>query len=175
MKSYVEAFGRPIFNPDKTFVHEAATLMGNVTLGTECTVWPSAVIRGDGGGFVKVGNRTNIQECVSIHGGEPDFPVEIGDNVTIAHGAMVHGARIGNNVCIGIGAIILDGTVIPDNVIVGAGSVVSSKEPLQSGMLYMGAPARPVKELSPKQIAWLQYNADSYVNLGKHALVGTRG
>lgn len=170
MRQYIKAFGEPVFNPERTFVHPAATLMGNVTLGELSSVWPGATVRGDGGGYVKIGSRTNIQEAANIHGGEPAFPIEIGDNVTIAHGAMVHGSKIGNNVCIGIAAVVLDGTVIPDNVIVGANSVVSSKEPLQSGWLYMGSPARPIKELSPKQIEWLQYNADSYVNLAMHAL-----
>lgn len=170
MHQYIKAFGAPKLNPETTFIHPAATVMGNVELGELSSVWPSATIRGDGGGYVKIGKRTNIQEAANIHGGEEAFPVEIGDNVTIAHGAMVHGSKIGNNVCIGIAAVVLDGTVIPDNVIVGANSVLSGREPLQSGWLYMGVPARPVKALSPKQIQWLQANADSYVNLAMHAL-----
>lgn len=159
--------------PDTAFVHPRATLHGmGIVLGENVTVWPSAVIRADGGGSVSIGDNTNVQDGATIHGGEPKFPVIVGEFVTIAHNAMVHGAEIDDFVCIGIAAVVLDGCHIEKDVILGAGAVAPPRSVLKSGWMYLGSPAKPVRALSDKEIAWLRYNAEMYVKLGRANLAG---
>ncbi|MBL8471614.1 MAG: gamma carbonic anhydrase family protein [Rhodocyclaceae bacterium] len=167
---YLREFGTPRFDASNTYVSDRATLMGDVELGAYSNIWPSAVVRGDGGGWVRIGTHCNVQDGAVIHGGEPAFCVQIGNFVTIAHCAMVHGGSIGDYVCIGIGAIVLDGSHIPSETIIGAGAVVSPGKKLEPGYIYMGAPAKPIRALSDKDREWLRYNASLYVGLGQKAI-----
>lgn len=165
-----------IIVPATSFVHPKATLHGtSIFLGENCSVWPGAVIRADGGGSVTVGSNSNVQDGAIIHGGEPRFPVSIGNYVTVAHGAIIHGSELEDFVCIGIGAIVLDGCLVEKHVILGAGAVASPGAVLKSGWLYMGTPAKPVRELKPKEIAWLRENAELYVELCRENLVDAYG
>jgi gamma-carbonic anhydrase len=131
------------------FLAENATIIGNVTIGDNSSVWYGAVLRGDVH-FIHIGNNTNIQDCAVIHATYEKSPCTIGDNVTIAHGAVVHGCTIHDNVMIGINAVVLDDAIVESNSIVAAGSVVTKGTVIGSGSVFAGIPARKVKDISPE-------------------------
>lgn len=129
------------------FLAETATLIGDVTIGDNCSVWFNAVIRGDVH-FIKIGNNTNIQDNAVIHATYKKSPTNIGNNVTIAHGAIVHGCTLKDNVMIGMNSVVLDDAVVESNSIIAAGSVVTKGTIVESGSVYAGIPAKKIKELS---------------------------
>ena len=131
------------------FLAETATLIGQVTIGDNCSIWYSAVLRGDVH-YIKIGNNTNIQDNATVHATYKKSPTNIGDNVTIAHGAIVHGCTIKNNVMIGMNAVVLDDAVVESNSIVAAGSVVTKGTVVESGTVYAGIPAKKIKEIGPE-------------------------
>jgi carbonic anhydrase/acetyltransferase-like protein (isoleucine patch superfamily) len=131
------------------FLAETATLIGQVTIGDNCSIWYSAVLRGDVH-YIKVGNNTNIQDNATVHATYKKSPTNIGDNVTIAHGAIVHGCTIQNNVMIGMNAVVLDDAIVESNSIVAAGSVVTKGTVVESGTVYAGIPAKKIKEIGPE-------------------------
>lgn len=131
------------------FLAETAAIIGKVTMGDDCSVWYSAVLRGDVH-TITIGNNVNIQDNATIHATYKKSPTNIGDNVSIAHNAVVHGCTIHNNVLIGMGAIILDNVVIESNAIIAAGAVVTKGTLVESGSVYAGAPAKKIKSLSPE-------------------------
>lgn len=130
------------------FLSETATLIGDVEMGDDCSVWFNAVIRGDVHS-IRIGNNTNIQDNAVIHATYKKSPTIIGNNVTIAHGAIVHGCTLHDNVMIGMNAVILDNAIIESNSIIAAGSVVTKGTVVESGSVYAGIPARKIKEISP--------------------------
>jgi len=130
------------------FLAETSTLIGQVTLGDNCSIWYSAVLRGDVH-FIKIGNNTNIQDNATVHATYKKSPTTIGNNVTIAHGAIVHGCTIRDNVMIGMNAVVLDDAVVESNSIVAAGSVVTKGTTVESGTVYAGIPAKKIKDISP--------------------------
>lgn len=144
------------------FIAENATVIGNVTIGKDSSVWYNAILRGDVDAIV-VGESTNIQDAAIVHCSTARTPVIIGDFVTIGHGAMIHGCRIGNHVLVGMGAIILDEAVVPDATVIAAGALVTERSVLESGWLYAGVPAKKVKPLTPEQVAMLPLSATHYV------------
>ena len=152
------------------FVDASAVVIGRVTLGDDVSVWPLVAIRGDVND-IRIGARTNVQDGSVLHNTSPDstpphgFPLIIGADVTIGHKAILHGCTVGDRVLIGMGAIVMDGAVIEADVIVGGGSVVSPGKTLQSGGLYVGAPAKRVRELKPQELEFLKYSAGHYVKL----------
>lgn len=129
-----------------TFIAPNATIVGDVTIGDDCSVWFNAVIRGDVH-FIKIGNNVNIQDGAIIHCTYKKSPVTIHNRVSIAHNAVVHGCTIHSNVLVGIGAIILDDAVIESNTIIAAGAVVLEKTVVKEGYIYAGVPAKPVKKI----------------------------
>lgn len=137
-----------------TFLAETAVLVGDVTLGRDCSVWYGAVLRGDVNKIV-VGDRTNIQDNAVLHTLYCDSPnpsqTIIGSDVSIGHNAVIHGARIGDRCLIGMGAIVLDNAVVGEGCIVAAGALVLSNAVLESGGLYAGVPAKRVRDVSPEQ------------------------
>jgi len=159
------------YTPDihKTaFVDETALVTGNVKIGAKSSVWPMVSIRGDMH-HIKIGERTNIQDGSILHvtpdsnffpGGKP---LIIGDNVTVGHNAILHACTIDNLSLVGMGAIVLDGSRIKSNVILGAGSLVPPNKILDEGLLWVGSPAKPVRELTADELAYLQFSADDYV------------
>ncbi|MBU4485248.1 gamma carbonic anhydrase family protein [bacterium] len=147
------------------YVDESAQVIGNVTIGKNCSVWPNAVIRGDENS-IKLGDNTNIQDNCVLHV-PPYASLIIGNDVTIGHGAVVHGCTVGNNVLIGMGAIIMDNATIGDNCIIAAGSVVMEKAEIPSNSLVAGAPAQIKKEVKDEWKVKLKENADEYAKLAQ--------
>lgn len=139
---------KPVIGDD-CFLAETATLIGDVEIGKNCSIWFNAVIRGDVH-YIKIGNNTNVQDNAVIHATYKKSPTNIGDNVTIAHGAIVHGCTIKNNVMIGMNAVVLDDAVVESDTIIAAGSVVTKGTRVESGCVYAGIPAKKIKEISPK-------------------------
>ncbi len=128
------------------FFAENATVVGEVEMGDNCSVWFNAVVRGDVH-YIKIGNNVNIQDGAIIHCTYKKAPVNIGNNVSIAHGAIVHGCTIHDNVLIGMGAIIMDGAVIESNSIVAAGALISKDTIVEAGSVYAGVPAKKIKTI----------------------------
>ena len=131
---------------DNCFLAETATLIGEVEIGDNCSIWYSAVLRGDVH-YIKVGNNTNIQDNATVHATYKKSPTNIGNNVTIAHGAIIHGCTIQDNVMIGMNAVVLDDAVVESNSIVAAGSVITKGTVVESGSVYAGVPAKKIKEV----------------------------
>ena len=142
-----------------------ARVLGNVEFGSDVSIWFNAVVRGDIES-ITIGNNSNVQDNCVIHCSN-DFPVVIKDNVSIGHGAIIHGCTLEDNVLIGMNATVLNGAHISKNSIVGAGAVVSEGKEFPEGSLILGVPAKVVKQLSQEQIKHIQENADNYHELAK--------
>ena len=132
------------------YLAENCTVVGEVEIGDNCSIWFNAVIRGDVH-YIKIGEKVNIQDGAVVHCTYKKHPTEIGNNVSIGHNAIVHGCTIKDNVLIGMGAIVMDNVEIESNTIVAAGSVVLQNSRLESGSIYAGIPAKKVKSLSVEQ------------------------
>lgn len=152
------------------YVDESAVVIGDVELGDDVNVWPCAVIRGDMH-YVRVGARTSVQDNAVLHithasnYNPKGWPLTIGEDVTIGHGACLHGCTVGNRVLVGIGAIVLDGAVVEDEVIIGAGALVPPGKVLESGMLYVGSPCKSARPLKDSERQFFRYSAENYVKL----------
>ena len=140
---------------------EGARVSGDVTLGKGVSVWYNAVIRGDDGA-ITVGEGTNIQDCAVLH-----EETRIGTGCTIGHGAIVHGCTVGDNVLIGMGAIVLNGAKIGDNCIVGAGALVTGKMDAPAGSMILGSPAKVVRPLTAEELAGNRQSAEGYRKAAK--------
>ncbi|GAA6205509.1 MULTISPECIES: gamma carbonic anhydrase family protein [Thalassotalea] len=153
-----------------SYVDESAVLIGDIVVGAEVSVWPLVAGRGDVN-KIRIGDRTNIQDGTILHvtrksSHQPDgFPLIIGDDVTVGHQCMLHGCILGNRILVGMGAIIMDGTVVEDDVFIGAGTVVPPNKVLRSGYLYVGNPMKEARLLKDKELAFLKQSADNYVHL----------
>ena len=143
----------PVFG-ENVYLAENATVVGEVTMGDNCSVWFSAVVRGDVNS-IKIGHKVNIQDGAVVHCTYKKAATLIGNNVSIGHNALVHGCTIKDNVLIGMGAIVMDGVVVESNSIVAAGAVVLEGTHIESGAIYAGVPAKKVKELNQEQTARL--------------------
>lgn len=148
---------------DNCFIAENATIVGNVVMGNDCSVWFNAVIRGDVNA-IRIGNKVNIQDGAVIHCTYQQSETILGDNVSVGHNAIVHGCTIGNNVLVGMGAIVMDHAIVADNCLIAAGAVVLEKAQLESNSIYAGVPAKKVKSLSPEQFQhYVSRIANNYV------------
>ena len=147
---------------ESVFLAPGSHVIGEVTIGENCGIWYNAVIRGDSNA-ITIGRNTNIQDNAVLHL-DKEQPMKIGDNVTIGHGAIIHGCTIGNNVLIGMGAIVLNGAVIGDNCIVGAGSLVTQGKEIPAGSMLYGNPAKVVRSLTAEEIASITESAHHYVD-----------
>ena len=145
------------------FIAPNATVVGDVTLGENVSIWYGAVLRGDNGP-VTVGEGSNIQDNAVLHD-----ETHVGRFCTIGHGAIVHGCTVGDNCTIGMGAIVLFGAVLEDHCLVGAGSVVTGKTHAPAGSLLLGSPAKVVRMLTQEQIQAQRQNAEHYIALGRAA------
>lgn len=138
--------------PEDCFVAENATIVGQVRLGKQCSIWFNAVVRGDVNS-IEIGNKVNIQDGAVIHCTYQKHATKIGNNVSIGHNAIVHGCTIHDNVLIGMGAIVMDNCVVENNSIIAAGSVVTQNTHIPSGVIYAGVPAKWVKDIDASDFA----------------------
>ena len=152
------------------YIDEAAVVIGDVSIGDDASLWPMAVARGDVH-RISIGARTNIQDGSVLHvtsdneftpGG---FSLQVGDDVTIGHGVILHACTIKDLVLVGMGSTVLDGAIIPSRVMIGAGSLVSPGKEFESGYLYLGSPAKKIRPLKDKELAYLGFSAQHYVEL----------
>jgi len=142
-------------------VHASAQIIGDVHLGSECSVWFNSVVRGDVH-RVRIGARTNIQDNATVHVTSGRWPTQVGDEVTVAHGVILHGCTIGNRCLIGIGAIVLDGAEIGDECMIGAGALVTPGTKAPPGHLLLGSPARVVRPLRAEERENVRVSAEKY-------------
>lgn len=148
------------------FIAENATLVGDVVMGNNCSVWFNAVVRGDVN-YIKIGDNVNIQDGVVIHCTYLKAGTTIGDNVSIGHNALVHGCILKENVLIGMGAIVMDNAVIEEFTIIAAGSVVLENTICESGFIYAGSPAKKIKPISDEQRELLKRLPNNYIMYSK--------
>ena len=147
-----------------------ADVIGDVEIGENSSVWPMAVIRGDVN-IIRIGHDTNIQDGSILHvshAGEynPEgASLHIGNYVTVGHKVLLHACTIGNDCLIGMGSIIMDDTVIEDQVMIGAGTLVPPAKTLESGYLYLGSPCKQVRQLTERELESLRYSAEHYVRV----------
>lgn len=157
------------------YVHPSASVIGDVVLGDDASVWPGTVIRGDVNA-IRIGAGTNVQDLSVLHVSHKSSwdsggaPLVIGCNVTIGHKVILHGCEIGDECLIGMGAIVMDKVVIQPRVLVGAGSLVPEGRVLESGYLYLGAPAKRVRPLTEGELAHFAYSAQHYIRLKNNYL-----
>lgn len=152
-----------------SFIHDSSVIIGDVEIGTDCSVWPMVVIRGDVNS-IRIGNETNIQDLSMLHVSHdgPYLPggakLTIGERVTIGHKVMLHGCTIHDEVLVGMNAIIMDRAVIESHVLIGAGALIPPNKTITSG-LWVGQPAKKVRDLTPEEIKQIQYSAQHYIRL----------
>jgi carbonic anhydrase/acetyltransferase-like protein (isoleucine patch superfamily) len=151
----------PVFGDD-CFIAENATIVGDVVLGHNCSIWFNAVVRGDVH-YIKIGNNTNIQDGAVVHCTFLKAPTTIGNNVSVGHNAIVHGCTIYDHVLIGMGAIVMDLAVVEQYCIIAAGSVVLENFRCESGFLYAGTPAKKIKPLTDEQRELLRKLPNNYI------------
>ncbi len=137
---------------ENCFVASNATIVGDVVMGNDCSIWFNAVIRGDVH-YIKIGNKVNIQDGAVIHCTYQKNPTEIGNNVSIGHNALVHGCTLHDNVLIGMGSIVMDRCVVHSNSIIAAGAVLLEGTVVEAGSIYAGVPAKKVKDISKELIS----------------------
>ena len=159
---------------DGTFVDDSALVLGDVTLGSDCSIWPMSVARGDVN-KITIGNRSNIQDGSVLHVTHPHktmpegYALNVGDNVTVGHKVILHGCTVSDNCLIGMGAIIMDGALIHPYALLGAGSLVSPGKELEGGYLWLGSPVKKIRLLTDEELKWIDYSATHYVDLkNKH-------
>lgn len=144
----------------------SAVVIGNVTIGEECCVLFNAVLRGDCGAYIQLGDRTNVQEGACLHV-SPGVPTVVGHDVTIGHGAVVHGCTIGDHSLVGMGATVLDGAQVGKCCLIGAGALVTGTARIPDGMLVIGSPAKAVRPLTQAELASLDENVQEYLHVGR--------
>lgn len=163
---------------ERVFVDPSSVVIGDVELGDDCSVWPMVVIRGDMH-RIRLGARVSVQDGCVLHithasDFNPEgFSLTVGDDVTIGHKALLHGATLGSRILVGMGAIVMDGAVVEDEVIIAAGAVVTPGKRLESGFVYAGNPAKALRPLKEKERAFFPYTAGNYVKLKDEYLAET--
>jgi carbonic anhydrase/acetyltransferase-like protein (isoleucine patch superfamily) len=153
---------------ERCYIDDSCVLVGDIRCGDDVSFWPFVAARGDVNSM-RIGNRTNIQDGTVLHvtrvsDSNPNgYPLVIGDDVTIGHKCMLHGCTLGNRILVGMGAIIMDGAIVEDDVFVGAGCLVPPNKRLASGYLYVGSPAKQARRLNEAEMAFLKISADNYL------------
>ena len=145
------------------FIVKSSAIIGDVVIGAESSIWFNAVIRGDVN-YISIGKRTNIQDGCVLHVSRKSYPLIIGDDVTVGHNATLHACTIESRCLIGMGAIVMDGSIIGENCIIGAGSLVTPNTTIQPGCLVIGSPAKVKRKLTDNEIRSILDSAFHYVN-----------
>ena len=157
--------------PKSCFIEETGVVIGDVVMGEDCSVWFHAVIRGDVH-FIRIGDRTNVQDLCVLHVTHDTHPLIIGNDVTIGHNVILHGCTIRDRVLIGMGAIIMDGAVIGEDSVVGAGALVTEGTIVPAKSLILGSPAKVKRTVTENELSWIKESADNYVNYARQYLGG---
>jgi carbonic anhydrase/acetyltransferase-like protein (isoleucine patch superfamily) len=157
-KGALPAIGKDVF------VAPTATVIGNVTIGDGSNVWFNVLIRGDDH-WIKIGERTNLQDGAVVHLSKDTAPTFIGSDITIGHGAIIHGCTLHDRCMIGIGAIVLDGAIVETGAIVGAGAVVPPGKRVPAGEMWAGCPAKKARDVRPEETGYIDRNAAHYCGL----------
>lgn len=152
--------------PPSCFIDATAVVIGDVVMGEECSVWFNAVIRGDVN-FIRIGDRTNVQDLCMLHVTHDTHPLVIGNDVTIGHHVVLHGCTIQDRVLVGMGAIIMDGVVIGEDSVVGAGALVTEGTVIPPKSLILGSPAKVKRSVTGKELGWIKESAGNYVKYAK--------
>jgi len=155
--------------PKSCFIEETAVVIGDVVMGEACSVWFNAVIRGDVN-YIRIGNRTNVQDLCMLHVTHDTHPLLIGSEVTIGHHVVLHGCTIQDRVLVGMGAIIMDGAVIGEDSVVGAGALVVEGTIVPPKSLILGSPAKVKRSVTAKELAWVKDSAENYVQYASQYL-----
>lgn len=155
--------------PKSCFIDETAVVIGDVVMGEECSVWFHAVIRGDVH-YIRIGDRTNVQDLCLLHVTHDTAPLIIGNDVTIGHHVVLHGCTIKDRVLVGMGAIVMDGAVIGEDSIVGAGALVTERTIIPPKSLVLGSPAKVKRAVTDEELAWIKESAENYVRYAQQYL-----
>jgi gamma-carbonic anhydrase len=159
--------------PKTCFIEDTGIVIGDVVMGEQCSVWFHAVVRGDVH-FIRLGNRTNVQDLCMLHVTHDTHPLIIGSEVTIGHSVILHGCTIKDRVLIGMGAIIMDGAVIGEDSVVGAGALVIGGTVVPPKSLVLGSPAKIARPVTPKELLWIKESSDNYVKYAGQYMNGSR-
>lgn len=155
--------------PTSCFIEETGIVIGDVIMGEDCSVWFHAVIRGDVN-YIRIGNRTNVQDLCMLHVTHDTHPLIVGNDVTVGHKVVLHGCTIKDRVLVGMGAIIMDGAVIGEDSVVGAGALVTEDTIVPHKSLILGAPAKVKRPVTEKELAWIRESAENYVTYARQYL-----
>jgi carbonic anhydrase/acetyltransferase-like protein (isoleucine patch superfamily) len=145
------------------YIVDSAVVVGDVVIGEESSVWFNAVVRGDVN-YIRIGRRTNIQDGCVLHVSRKDYPLVIGDGVTVGHNVTLHACTIASNCLIGMGAVVMDGSDIGQNCIIGAGALVTPHTVISPGNMAVGSPAKVKRKLSEEEIHSIRDSAEHYVS-----------
>lgn len=155
---------------ERVMIDPTAVVLGDVTLGDDVSIWPQCAVRGDMH-RIEIGARSNIQDNSVLHithagrFNADGWPLIIGADVTVGHRAVLHGCTIGDRVLVGMGAIVMDGAIVDNDVMIAAGALVTPGKHLESGYLYAGSPAKPLRPITETEREFLGYSAENYVRL----------
>src|SRR6478735_1789279 len=144
------------------FIEETAVVIGDVVIGEQSSVWFNTVIRGDVH-YIRIGNRTNVQDLCVIHVAHDTYPTIVGDDVTVGHHVVLHGCTIQDRVLIGMGAIVMDGALIGEDSVVGAGALVTERTIVPPKSLVLGSPAKVRRPVTEKELSWIRESSANYV------------
>ncbi len=153
------------FIEENVFCAENATLIGEIVIEKDASIWFNSVLRADNE-LIKIGEGSNIQDNCTIHVDE-GFSVIVGKGVTVGHNVILHGCKVGDNSIIGMGSILLDGAEIGENTIIGAGSLVTSGKKIPSGVLCLGSPAKVIRELTEEEVQSIRNSSNHYIDKSK--------
>ncbi|HEX9741623.1 MAG TPA: gamma carbonic anhydrase family protein [Nitrospiraceae bacterium] len=155
--------------PKSVFVEDTAVVIGDVVLGEDCSIWFHAMVRGDVN-YIRLGERTNVQDLCMLHVTHDTHPLVIGSDVTVGHNVILHGCMVKDRVLIGMGAIIMDGAVIGEDCVVGAGALVTENTIVPPKSLILGSPAKVKRPVTEKELAWIRESAQNYVTYASQYL-----
>lgn len=155
---------------ESCYIDESSVVIGDIECGDDVSIWPLVAARGDVN-YIKIGARSNVQDGSVLHVSRVSkenpkgHPLVIGEDVTVGHKCMLHGCVLGNRILVGMGAIVMDGAIVEDDVFIGAGGLVPPNKRLESGYLYVGSPVKQARPLKDSERAFLKVSADNYVRL----------